>query len=181
MTRGNGPLIVGVDGSPGALAALRWSIRQARLFRTDVVAVHAWQPSEALRAPYAPVADSPTAADDREQADRLLGTTVSRVVAAEPGARLRAFLTEGPAVPVLIDRVDEALLLVLGHRLRDDPALPARGAVARECVRRAPCPVVTVPEPAPGPPPRQDEFDVLGRTPSLGGPRPRVPALHVPG
>ncbi|MFZ3573022.1 universal stress protein [Streptomyces sp. BH097] len=151
MDRRSGPLVVGVDGSPGALAALRWSVGQARLLRTDVVAVHAWQPSGALRAPYAPVVGSPTAADDRSIADRLLRDAVSHALDTESGMRLRLLLAEGPPVPVLIARAEQALLLVLGRRLRDDPAWPALGTVARECMRRAPCPVVMVPESSHGP------------------------------
>ncbi|MEU6394716.1 universal stress protein [Streptomyces sp. NPDC046939] len=145
MTHATGPLVVGVDGSPAALAALHWSVRQARMLRADILAVHAWEPGAPLRAPYAPVLARPAASDERVRARRLLDDTVRRVVAAEPGARLRALLIEGPPVRVLIDHTEEALLLVLGRHRRDDPALPALGAVARACMRRASCPVVAVP------------------------------------
>lgn len=60
MTRGHGSLVVGIDGSPGSLAALRWTVRQARLLRVNVVAVHAWQPRALLRAHYALVVNRPT-------------------------------------------------------------------------------------------------------------------------
>ena len=35
-------VVVGVDGSPGARAALRWALREARLRNSPVRAVHAW-------------------------------------------------------------------------------------------------------------------------------------------
>ena len=35
-------VVVGVDGSPGARAALRWALREARLRRSPVRTVHAW-------------------------------------------------------------------------------------------------------------------------------------------
>ncbi|MBO1334410.1 universal stress protein [Streptomyces sp. VRA16 Mangrove soil] len=162
MSSGRGTLIVGVDGSRGALAALRWAVAQARPMYADVVAVHVWQPSARYRAPYAPVDGLASPSDDRRRAHRILDDTVARVLAWEPGARLRPLLTEGPTVPVLVAHSDRAQLLVLGRRSSEDPALPALGAVARACIRRARCPVVTVPE---------AEADA---------PRPTAPALLVP-
>ncbi len=56
-------------------------------------------------------------------------------------------LAEGRPVPVLLRHADDALLLALGRRLPGAGAPPGLGPVARDCVRNAHCPVVTVPEP----------------------------------
>ena len=39
-----GRVVVGVDGSPGSLAALRWALHEARLRGAELRAVLAWQP-----------------------------------------------------------------------------------------------------------------------------------------
>lgn len=171
-----GALVVGVDGSPGSLAALRWAVAQARLLGAEVVAVHVWERTAPLRAPYAPATGCATAVDDRCRADRLLDEAVSRLLEAEPDAHIHPLLAEGATVPELLQHAHRALLLVLGHRLRDDPALPALGSVARECMRRASCPVVTVPEP---------ETDAAGQnrpTPEWATPKrsDSVPRPHLP-
>ncbi|MFJ2407475.1 universal stress protein [Streptomyces xanthochromogenes] len=53
-------LVVGVDGSEASIDALCWAADEARLLNTQVIAVHAWQPTEALRAPYTSMSDVPT-------------------------------------------------------------------------------------------------------------------------
>ncbi|MFI6402280.1 universal stress protein [Streptomyces sp. NPDC050548] len=50
---GNG-IVVGIDGSEACREALRWATRQAHALRTDVVAVHAWEPVGPRFAPYTP-------------------------------------------------------------------------------------------------------------------------------
>ena len=139
-------LIVGVDGSAASLAALRWSAAQAGLLRTHVVAVHAWLPTGARRAPYAPAAELPTPEQDRLLAAERLHGTVSRLLELDPEAQVRALLDQGPPVRVLLRHARHAGLLVLGRGPREDLTLPAIGSVARDCVRYAKCPVVTVPE-----------------------------------
>ncbi|MGH4032082.1 universal stress protein [Actinomycetota bacterium Odt1-20B] len=143
----HGSVIVGVDGSAAALAALRWSATRASRLGVRVVAVHAWLPRSALRAPYASVAALPTPEQDRSRAAWTLEDSVSRLLETDPLTQITAVLDEGPAVPVLLRHARHASLLALGRGRRGDDTLPALGAVARECVRGAVCPVVTVPEP----------------------------------
>ncbi|KOU36254.1 universal stress protein [Streptomyces sp. WM6378] len=140
-------LVVGVDGSPGSIAALSWAAAEARLLNVPVVAVHAWQPTAALRAPYAPHSGVPTAGEDRDRAASVLEGAVARLRETDPLAPVRALLDQGAPVAVLLRRASGARLLALGRGSRDDVGLPALGPVARECVRRASCPVVTVPGP----------------------------------
>ncbi|MBC9715915.1 universal stress protein [Streptomyces sp. TRM66268-LWL] len=142
-----GGLIVGVDGSEASLAALRWSAAKARLLGAPLVAVHAWLPAGPHRAPYAPSSGLPTAEQEHMRALRTLDATVARLAEVDPDAQVLALLDQGPAATVLLRRARHALLLALGRRAREDVMLPALGAVARECVRHAVCPVVTVPDP----------------------------------
>ncbi|WJV44741.1 universal stress protein [Streptomyces flavofungini] len=146
----SGGLVVGVDGSAAALAALRWSAAKARLLHTHVLAVHAWLPSGYLRAPYARVLERPTPDQDRARAAATLEENVAQLLRTHPDADVVSLLREGPAAAVLLRHAQDALFLALGRKPRTDVTQPALGPVARACVRLAACPVVTVPEPPPG-------------------------------
>ncbi|WP_438295512.1 universal stress protein [Streptomyces sp. HUAS TT7] len=146
-----GALIVGVDGSAASLAALRWASAQARLLGAPLAVVHAWAPTAPLRAPYAPVTGQASVEQDRRRAAELLQASVAWLLASDPDAHVRPLLDEGMPATVLLRHARHACLLALGRKPQEDVALPALGSVARECIRHAMCPVVTVPEsPAPG-------------------------------
>ncbi|MCI3928869.1 universal stress protein [Streptomyces sp. AN091965] len=145
----NRGLVVGVDGSAAALAALRWSAAKARLLHTRVLVIHAWLPSSSLRAPYAPARERLTPEQERARAEATLEGNVAELLRADPDVDVTMLLHEGPAAPVLLNHAREALLLALGRKPRTDVTQPALGAVARACMRLAACPVVTVPEPPP--------------------------------
>ncbi|MEU2868624.1 universal stress protein [Streptomyces olivoreticuli] len=149
-------LVVGTDGSSSSLAALRWSAAMGRRLHTKVDVVHAWTPTARHCVHYALIANRPTAGEERRRAGRLLDASVAWLLEHEPEADIRSVLAEGPAVPVLLRCVERAELLVLGRGPRREPGLSALGPVARECARRARCPVVTVPCVVAAPHPAED-------------------------
>lgn len=147
------PVVVGVDGSAGSLAALRWSAPQARLLRVPLIVVHAWEPAAGRRAPYAPAATCRTPEEERARADDLLHAAVTAVLGPCPPTGLRTVLAEGRTVAVLLRHSRDAALLVLGRRALAgdtfrDLGRRDLGPVGRDCVRAAGCPVVSVPESA---------------------------------
>ncbi|MEL3944358.1 universal stress protein [Streptomyces sp. LNU-CPARS28] len=142
-----GGLVVGVDGSAAALAALRWSATKARLLRAPLVVVHAWQPTAVLRAPYAPAAGRRTPEQEHACAAATLEEAVAELLDADADVDFVPLLDCGPAERVLLCHTSDALLLALGRKPLRDVTGPALGAVARVCLRYAVCPVVTVPEP----------------------------------
>ncbi|MER5301231.1 universal stress protein [Streptomyces lasiicapitis] len=141
-----GGLVVGVDGSAAALAALRWSATKARLLRAPLVVVHAWQPTAVLRAPYAPAAGRRTPEQEHACATATLEEAVAELLEADPGVDFVPLLDCGPAERILLRHSSEALLLALGRKPLRDVSGPVLGAVTRACLRYAVCPVVTVPE-----------------------------------
>ncbi|WP_282703524.1 universal stress protein [Streptomyces sp. CC219B] len=140
-------IVVGVDGSEASVAALRWAAGQARTLGTPVVAVHAWQPSTAGLAPYAPASGRPTVAEERLRAAGLLASAVAEAIGPHTGADVRAVVAEGPPARVLLQHARGALLLALGRTPHDQGVVPAVGSVSRACLRHATVPVVTVPAP----------------------------------
>jgi nucleotide-binding universal stress UspA family protein len=138
-------IVVGVDGSPHSIAALRWSLDQAASQRGSVRAVLAWQ---------VPFVSIPGAFDraELEQGYRdFLIRTVSEVVPA-PEVPLDAVLAEGdPAQSLVTAAADDAAdLLVLGIRGRSPIAGLMMGSVSQACAASAPCPVVLVKRPESG-------------------------------
>ncbi|MFJ5228422.1 universal stress protein [Kitasatospora sp. NPDC088391] len=133
-------IVVGVDGSPSSVDALRWALVQARAVGADVEAVTAWQHPSAPGWAGHP-ADGDFAADvARKTLDGVL------VEAADPEhpVRVAARVVRGGAVPVLLAAAGDAELLVVGSRGHGGFTGALLGSVGQHCVQHAPCPVVVV-------------------------------------
>lgn len=144
---GSSTIVVGVSGSRASRAALHWAASQAQLLHVPLVTVHAWEPSCHLRAPYAPADTCRTATEDRTRGERLLRAAVAAVRLEHPDTEIRSELVEGASVCVLLACADDALLLALGQGRTEEGEPGELGPVTRDCVRKAHCPVVTVPDP----------------------------------
>ncbi|WP_409054980.1 universal stress protein [Streptomyces sp. SYP-A7185] len=142
---GGRDIVVGIDGSEASTAALRWAASQARALCAEVVAVHAWEPSANRIAPYAPLSALPTATEERDQAARLLASTVRAVFGPRIDGSVRAVLAEGPPARVLLEHARGALMLAVGRTAHGEYEGPWNGSVGRECLRHATIPVVAVP------------------------------------
>ena len=134
-------ITVGVDGSEGAVAALRWAAAEARLRGGRLRAVHAWRiPTMAYG--YVP----PVSLDDdlgraaAEGLDKWLGA----VAPALEGIQVERLTAEGSASAVLTDAAADAELLVVGSRGLGGFRELLLGAVSHQCAQRASCPVVIV-------------------------------------
>jgi len=146
-------IIVGVDGSAAADAAVCWAAREARLRRAVVSLVCANHNDSRLRAPYA----SPLSVrqdERRAAAQAVLDRAAELAGRWLPRARLTTELVDEPPARALLNRSAGAEMLVLGTcRPVTPPGEPplAMGPVARICLIRAHCPVVVVaPDDVPG-------------------------------
>jgi nucleotide-binding universal stress UspA family protein len=160
------PIVVGVSGSHASAAALRWAAEQARQRGAPLIAVHAWEPSSALRAPYAPAVACPTPEDDRVAAQLLLLGALAAAIPSDPDIEVHALLIEDRPVPALLRHTTDATLLALGHRLPPDGAPAPLGPVTRDCTAKSRCPVVTIPDTAPA---ARPEPAPAARQPSVVG------------
>ena len=140
-------IVVGLDDTPTARAALRWAARQARLTGGTVRAVHVidW-----------PIGIEAFGSVEIEEEGRLPAEKVSapyrrgirRVfeeVAPDPDWQLQ--FAEGDAASVLVAEAAGADLLVIGARTNPDWTGDVSGPIAHYCLSRTTCPVVTVPLP----------------------------------
>ena len=144
------PVVVGVDGSDGSLAALRWAAAEAVTLHAPLRVVQVLDPRARRRAPYAQAAAwDADATDTTAEADRLIERYLLDMHAVDC---VRRVFEIGAPAEILLKHAADARMLVLGHaeRRHDRDAEPcyegpALGAVARACVAHSTCPVVVVP------------------------------------
>jgi nucleotide-binding universal stress UspA family protein len=146
-------IVVGVDGSPGSLEALRWALAEAGLRGAEVRVVHAWMVPliDAVPEPWA--IGSPTLGPSEDQvhehleaaARKVLDASMEEARPADPGVEIEGELPEGRPAAALLAAAQDADLLVVGSRGRGGFAGLLLGSVSAQCVHHAPCPVVVVP------------------------------------
>ena len=135
-------VVVGVDGSAGSDAALRFAAAEARLRGGELHVVHAWIDSVSGYGG-APWARSATTL--REQADDTLRESVRNAWRdGPPGVQVRAETVEGVDWDVLTEVAEAADLLVVGSRGRTGWSSLLLGSVGLRCTTHAPCPVAVV-------------------------------------
>ncbi len=146
---GLGRVIVGASGSPGSLGALRYGDVLARAHQALLVPVIAWEPPGGTPAGRFPYSD-PLSKDCQVIACRRLRDALVAVWGEVPdGPMIQPHVERGPAGWVLVNTACRpGDLLVLGAGRRGALARLAFARVARYCVARAQCPVLTVPPPA---------------------------------
>lgn len=159
-SRAPGTIVVGVDGSAGSEAALRWALTEARLRGSTIRVVHAYQvpastygdigmgaPASVGRAGL--VEDMErirTAVEDESK--RGVEDVLGRLGAdATDGVEVELEVVEGPAAQVLIEAGRDSELLVVGSRGRGGFVGLLLGSVSQQCAQHPPCPVVIHPAP----------------------------------
>jgi nucleotide-binding universal stress UspA family protein len=135
-----GPVVVGVDGSPASLQALRCGFEAAALRGTEVVAVQAWHEEGLLSVPLVP--------EDREKVQREIAQSLTEQVAGcrekYPSVAARTIAQHGHPVVTLKDAARDAQLLVVGHRGRGGFDGLFLGSVAAGVLHHALCPVMVI-------------------------------------
>jgi nucleotide-binding universal stress UspA family protein len=141
-----GRIVVGVDDSEQAAAALRWALAEGVLRQATVEVVHSWSP---------PLSALPFGATlqlraNEGEIDAAARTSVDELVDAalaemddQPVEVLRTILPGAPAL-TLVEVAESADLLVVGSHGRTGLSRLVLGSVAMACVQHAPCPVVVV-------------------------------------
>ncbi|HEX6167071.1 MAG TPA: universal stress protein [Acidimicrobiales bacterium] len=141
-----GRIVVGVDDSEQAAAALRWALAEGALRQATVEVVHSWSPPVSAL-PFGatlviPVDEAAVDAAARASVDELVEGARADV-GAEPPEVLRTVLPGSPSL-TLVDASEGADLLVVGSHGRSGLSRLVLGSVAMACVNHAPCPVVVV-------------------------------------
>lgn len=136
-----GGIVVGVDGSPGSLAALRWAIREASASGRAVHAVAAWDvPTESTFGDMATVGDfHPVIA-----AERILVAALADAGVADSHITVTTAPVQGHPAEVLMQQAEGADLLVVGSRGHGTIVGALLGSVSQYLAAHAACPVVVI-------------------------------------
>jgi nucleotide-binding universal stress UspA family protein len=142
-------IVVGVDHSSGARAALRFALDEARLRSASLRVVHAWQiPSIGAAGIEASNTMLGGALDElRRGAEAGLDATLHEAIADTDGVELERRVVEGAAAAALVEESRNADLLVVGSRGLGGFRGLLLGSVGQQCAHHAACPVVIVPHP----------------------------------
>lgn len=139
-------IVVGVDDSAGARAALAWAGRQAGITKAKLYVVHIFELNLAWIDAYDPAI--PVWADrGREIAERTLARVVQEVLGSVSTDSVEQEAIEGDPAQVLRAAALDAALLVVGCRGRGGFAGLLLGSVSQRVAQHPPCPVVIVPLP----------------------------------
>ena len=138
-------IVVGVDHSPGAKAALIFAQKEARLRGTTLRAVHAWQ--------YGYIGYTgleggmPALGGDINElhaaAEAALEASV-REALPDSDVEIERRTIQGVPAGVLVDESRDADLLVVGSRGHGGFVGLLLGSVSQQCAHHADCPVVIV-------------------------------------
>ena len=143
-----GSIVVGIDGTEHASAALRWAAEEAALRQATHVAIHAWTfmpvttPADSGLVPMAWTESMEVLDASRAAAERIAGDQVRAVLGEEHDAVVK--VVEGGPATALVEAAADADLLVVGNQGRGNLASALLGSTSAEVADAAPCPVVIV-------------------------------------
>ncbi len=138
-------IVVGVEGSGGAKAALRWAITEARYRKAVVEVVTAYSNTYVPASPdfnYVPL----EAVDLETEVTRMQGAVVDEVLAevGDCGVEIKRTVARGRAPDTLIKVAEGADMLVVGSRGRGGFRGMLLGSVSQQIAHHGDCPVVIV-------------------------------------
>ena len=139
--RGTSKIVVGVDGSPSSLRALRWAAGEARGTGAEIEIVVAWEEEIGF-------GFTATTPDEFEpEARRRAMGYAAEALGGAPSVSVSIAVHRGRPAEVLVEASHGADLLVVGSPGHSALADLVLGSVSEHCVRHADCPVVVVREP----------------------------------
>ncbi|MEO8283964.1 MAG: universal stress protein [Pseudarthrobacter sp.] len=146
-----GRLVVGVDGSEGSMAALRWAVSEAQLRGAAVHIVMAWRHPQSYWPATVWTMMMDSSGDTRQTMANAAETEVERLgkdAYQGQNADITWEAVEGHPAEVLVRVAEGAGALVVGSRGNGGFAEVLLGSVSQHVVAHARCPVVLIPAPA---------------------------------
>jgi nucleotide-binding universal stress UspA family protein len=141
--RGRRPVLVGVDGSASAQAALAWAAAEATYRHCPLHIVHTFS-WPIIADPFGIDLTEPTNDSRRATAGWILGEATNQARAAAPDVRVTAELFTGAAAPTLLSQAHVAQLVVVGSRGLGGFRGLLLGSVSGTVAAHARCPVIVV-------------------------------------
>lgn len=142
MSTNQGPqpkIVVGVDGSPASVQALRWAARQAELTGAQLHAVITWHLPNTSG--WETALDS---VDWSGHTRETLDKTLEEALGPDAARGVHRHVVEGHPARALVKQAADAELLVVGNRGHGGFAGMLIGSVGLHVLAHAPCPVLVV-------------------------------------
>jgi nucleotide-binding universal stress UspA family protein len=144
-------VVVGVDGSDPARAALEFAAEEAALRKARLTVVSAWEiPPAVYGGGFSPGLDQATLAGFAHAADDVVEQAIALVHELQPTVECVARVEQGQPAQALIEESRDAELVVVGNRGRGGFASLLLGSVSQQVVHYASCPVTVVRGPVSG-------------------------------
>jgi nucleotide-binding universal stress UspA family protein len=137
-------IVVGVDGSPASIVALRWALDEAQLRGLPVTAIYAFDYPEISTTSQALHLMETDFAAYRTAGEKILAAAFDEVDGASGSENVERVVTEGPPAAALLRAAEGDDLLVVGSRGHGGFTGLLLGSVSDQCTRHARCPVVVV-------------------------------------
>lgn len=152
-SHGAGRIVVGVDGSPGSLAALHWAVQEALLRGVAVHAVMAWEHPQFYGGPNGWVVGMDPSGDTSQILASAADAEVTRLgeeAVQGQDVEITCEAVEGHPAEALLLTAKDAAALVVGSRGHGGFVGALVGSVSQHVVAHASCPVVLIPDPERG-------------------------------
>jgi len=138
-------IVVGVEGSGGARAALKWAIQEAKFRHATVVVVTSYSPSYVPVSPdftYFPVDNF----NVEEEVERMQKNLTQEVIAEACGEDVPIIYVrkKGSPADTLMEIAEDADMLVVGSRGRGGFRGLLLGSVSQQIAHHGCCPIVIV-------------------------------------
>ncbi|MCU0259849.1 MAG: universal stress protein [Ilumatobacteraceae bacterium] len=134
-------IVVGVDGSEGGAAALRWAAREAERRSTELIALRGWSFLDQTAHPISSGFDAPYTVDDVEAA---LEADIVAVLGEDAARRVELRAVADHPAAALVHASETVDLLVVGARGLGGFKGLLLGSVSQRCAHEAVCPLVVV-------------------------------------
>jgi nucleotide-binding universal stress UspA family protein len=139
----DGPVVVGVDGTPVGEAAIAFAFAEASARGADLVAVHAWT-DLVIEAAYLGGAAALDFAPIEQQAEEVLAERLAGWQEKYPDVRVTREVVRDRPTAALLRHAEHAQLVVVGSRGRGGFRGLLLGSTSQHLLHHAPCAVTVV-------------------------------------
>jgi nucleotide-binding universal stress UspA family protein len=137
-------IVVGVDGSKAAEAALAFAFEEATLRKLPLRIVCAWE-IPAIEYAGASFVPTPDLADSAESEANDVLARIAATLGPDCGIHVETAAVHGHPATVLVEQAKDATLLVLGARGHGALATLVLGSVSKAVAHHCPVPLTIVP------------------------------------